>query len=60
MMMKKMISANKACTCIAMSAMGAMMGMLAAKMLIKRCCCAEQLKCKAKKAFKAVEEKLLD
>ncbi len=45
---------------MAMTAMGAMMGMLAAKMLIKRCRCTEQLKCRAKKAFKAVEEKLLD
>lgn len=56
MRMKKMIATNKACTCLACTAMGAMIGMAAAKMLISHCCCAEKLKCKAKKALKNMED----
>ena len=56
MRMKKMIAANKACTYMVMSAVGAMMGTMAAKMVINHCCCTEKLKCKAKKAFKNMED----
>ena len=59
MKMKKIISANKLCTCMALSAMGAAMGMVIAKVIITNCCCGEKLKCKAKKAFKTMEEKIL-
>lgn len=59
MNMKKMIAANKFCTCVAFSALGAAMGMAAAKMLITNCCCAEKLKCKAKKAIKTMEDAIL-
>ena len=55
MRMKKMIATNKACTCLAFTAMGAMMGMAAAKMVINHCCCAEKLKCKAKRALKNMD-----
>lgn len=57
--MKKMISSHKAYTCMAFTAMGAAMGMIAAKMVIKECCCgSEMLKCKAKKALKTMEDML--
>ncbi len=55
MRMKKMIAANKACTCFVGSVMGAMLGVAMAKMMINRCCCAEKMKCKAKKALKNME-----
>ncbi len=55
MRMKKMIAANKTCTCLVCSAMGAMMGVAMANMMIKKCCCAEKLKCKAKKALQNME-----
>ena len=58
--MKKMVASNKLCTCMIMTAMGSMIGMLAAKYLITNCCCAEKLKCKAKKAFRAMEEKIME
>ena len=60
MSMKKMINGNKACTLVTFTALGALAGMSAAKMLIKHCGCAAQMKCKAKKAIKAMEEKILD
>lgn len=60
MSMKKMIAANKMCTYVAFTALGAMIGMAAAKMAVQHCCCAEKLKCKAKKAFKAMENKIMD
>lgn len=59
MSMKKMISKNKLCAFMVLTAVGAAAGMAAAKVLITHCCCAETLKCKAKKAFKAMEEKIL-
>ncbi len=55
MRMKKMIAANKACTCMVCSAMGAVMGIALAKTVIERCCCTQKLKCKAKKALKNME-----
>ena len=55
MRMKKMIAANKACTCMICSAVGAIMGVAAAKMMIKKCSCGEKIKCKAKKALKNME-----
>ncbi len=58
--MKKMVSSNKAGTYMVMTAIGAAMGMAAAKMAVDRCCCANQMKCKAKKAIKTMEDSLLD
>lgn len=58
MKFKKMISSNKLCTCLVLSAAGAFMGMVAAKALIKNCGCCEKLKCKAKKAIKTIEQSL--
>ncbi len=55
MRLKKMISTNKACTCMVCSAIGAVMGVALAKSMIDRCCCTEKLKCKAKKALKNME-----
>ena len=59
-LMKKKIAANKLCTCISLTVVGAMLGMVSAKMLVQRCCCAEKLKCKAKRALRTMEEKFLD
>ena len=59
MNMKRMIATNKKCTCIAMSILGAMAGMAAAKAVVNHCCCAERLKCKAKKAFKTMEDSIM-
>lgn len=58
--MKKMVSSNKAGTYMVMTAIGAAMGMTAAKMVVDHCSCMNQMKCKAKKAFKTMEETLLD
>ena len=58
--MKKLISTNKRCTYHTMAMIGAGIGMVAAKVLIKRCCCAEKLKSKAKRALKTMEERFLD
>ncbi len=55
MHLKKMIAANKACTCITLTAMGAMAGMIVAKVMVDRCCCCK-IKGKAKKALKNMEE----
>lgn len=60
MSIKRMITGNKACTLVTLTAIGALAGMSAAKMLIKHCSCTAQMKCKAKKAIKAMEDKLLD
>lgn len=60
MSMKKMVSSNKAGTYMVMTAIGAAMGMTAAKMVVDHCSCMNQMKCKAKKAFKTMEETLLD
>lgn len=56
---KKTIASNKLCTCVAMTALGAIAGWATAKLLITHCCCVENLACKAKKAIKAVEDKLM-
>ena len=55
---KKTIASKKGCTCTAMALFGALTGYIAAKMLINHCCCCETLACKAKKAFKTIEEKI--
>ena len=60
MYMKKMIAANKACTYCALITFGAIMGMASAKMLVSHCCCAQKMKKKAKKAFKTLEDKIMD
>lgn len=60
MYMKKKIAANKLCTYVMLTAAGAVIGLAAAKMLVQHCCCAEKLKCKAKKALHTMEEKFLD
>ncbi len=54
MSMKKMVAAHKMCTYVTVTAMFALAGMAAAKCMVSRCCCAERLKSKAKKAFKAM------
>lgn len=59
-LMKKKIAANKLCTYTTLVVVGAMVGMVSAKMLVQHCCCAEKLKCKAKRALKTMEEKFLD
>ena len=56
--LNKAIACNRGCTCIAMAAMGAILGVTAAKILIAHCCFAESLGCKAKKCVQAVEDKL--
>lgn len=56
---KKMIAGNKACTCLTMTAVGALMGFAASTLLYKHCCCCATIAGKAKKAFKAVEDKLM-
>lgn len=60
MNMKKMIATNKLCVCFTMTALGAFAGMAMGKSLVKHCCCAERMKCKAKKAFRTMEETFLD
>ncbi|MBQ1206784.1 MAG: hypothetical protein IIW39_03035 [Clostridia bacterium] len=55
---KKTVASKKGCTCVTLALFGALMGFAAAKMLVHHCCCSESLACKAKKAFKAVEEKI--
>ena len=57
MKMKKMISNNKACTCIMLGLIGAAMGLAAAKAVIA-CCNGNTLRCKAKKALQTIEEKI--
>ncbi len=60
MNVKKMIAANKLCVCFTMTAICAAAGMIAAKSLVKHCCYSERMKCKAKRAFRTMEESLLD
>lgn len=60
MSMKKMVSTNKAGTYMVMTALGATMGITAAKLAIDYCSCTNQIKCKAKKALEKMEEKILD
>ena len=57
MKMKKIISNNKACTCIMLGLIGAAMGLAAAKAVIA-CCSGSTLRCKAKKALQTIEEKI--
>ncbi len=59
MNLNKAIAGNKACTCIGMTALGAILGWTTAKIIITHCCCAETLACKAKKAVQAVEDKIM-
>lgn len=59
-LMKRKIAANKLCTYSTLVMVGAVAGMVSAKMLVEHCCCAEKLKCKAKKALRTMEEKFLD
>lgn len=56
---RKAVAGNKMCACIAMTALGAIAGWATAKLIITHCCCAETLACKAKKAIKAVEDKMM-
>lgn len=60
MNMKKMVSSNRALAYTLLTAAGAAIGMVAAKKLVTSCCCAEKMKCKAKKAIKTIENKILD
>lgn len=64
MNMKQMVSSNKACTYMVLTALGAAAGvtagMTAAKMMVDHCCCGQSMKCKAKKALRTVEDKILD
>ncbi len=60
MYMKRMIAQNKACTYCMLIMFGAIMGMATAKMMVERCCCAKQIKKKAKKALQNLEENILD
>ncbi len=59
MTMKKMVATNKMCVYGMMTVLGAVVGMTAAKSLINHCCTAERLKCKAKRAFKTMENKMM-
>ncbi|MBR6562917.1 MAG: hypothetical protein IKK70_03150 [Clostridia bacterium] len=52
MSFKKTVASNKACTCVMMSMLGAAMGCIAAKLIIRQCCCAERLAYRAQKAIK--------
>lgn len=56
--MKKTIASNKMCAYFIITALGAFAGMAAAKMVVDRCCCCNDLKSKAKRALKTMEEKL--
>ena len=49
---KKTVACNKGCTCLLLTAFGAAVGCMAAKLLIRQCCCAEKLAYKAQKAIK--------
>lgn len=54
----KAIASSKTCTCIGMTALGALIGLTAAKLLVTHCRCVEGLTCKARRAEKAIEERL--
>ncbi len=49
---KKTVACNKGCTCLLLTALGAAVGCMAAKLLIRQCCYAEKLAYKAQKAIK--------
>lgn len=55
----RMIAKNKACACVAMTAIGAIAGWATAKLIIAHCCYSQSLACKAKKAIHAAEEKMM-
>ena len=55
---KKFIAANKMCVLLSMAAFGLALGLTAAKLLTDMCCPAKVMAKKAKKAFKAVEDKI--
>ncbi len=59
MNLNKMISQNKMCACVAMTVIGAIAGWASAKLIITHCCYSQSLACKAKKAMKAVEDKMM-
>lgn len=59
MNLSKMMAQNKTCVCIAMTALGAAAGLISALTITSYCCESRTLACKAKKAFKAAEEKLM-
>ncbi|MBO5870575.1 MAG: hypothetical protein J6Q89_07495 [Clostridia bacterium] len=59
MNLNKMIAQNKKCACVAMTVIGAIAGWATAKLIITHCCCTQTLACKAKKAIKAVEDKMM-
>ena len=52
MSFKKTVASNKACTCVMMGVLGAAMGCIAAKLIIRQCCCAERLAYRAQKAIR--------
>ncbi len=58
MSMKKAVASNKMCAFLIAAAMGAAIGMVAGKVVIDRCSCCNDLKSKAKRALKTMEEKL--
>lgn len=60
MNIKKTVATNKLCTFISLTVVGAAMGMVLAKTVIEHCCCAEKIKSKAKKAIRAMEDKLFE
>lgn len=56
--MKKMIANHRAmCDIVGMS-LGIMLGFLIANTMVNRCCPSHELKKKAKKAFKCLEDKM--
>lgn len=57
--MKKMISDNSLLTYAVMSILGMALGIAASKILLSHCCCCSSLKHKARRAFRAVEDKIL-
>ncbi len=60
MNIKKCVAGNKLCTFISITVLGAAIGMVAAKAVVEHCCCASKIKNKAKKAIRAMEDKLFE
>lgn len=56
--MKKMIASHRATCDIIGVALGVGLGFLVANTMVNKCCCNHDLKKKAKKAFKCLEDKL--
>lgn len=56
--MKKTVAENRLCSYLLMSFIGAAMGCIAAKVVVDCCCKSQNLSCKAKKAFKTIEDKI--